>query len=129
MTVVHYYELLAQEDLNVGVGVTTKRNPAGGTLVATQVGIHSFAIGQLAISQTWDPASVGSLAVVTTTVTVPGAALGDFAFASFSLSLAGLLLYAYVSATNTVTISLFNPTSSAIDLSSGTVKVLVLKSR
>lgn len=129
MTVVHYYELLAQEDLNVGVGVTTKRNPAGGTLVATQVGIHSLAVGQVAVSQTWDPASVGSLAVVTTTVTVSGAALGDIALVSFSLSLAGLLLYAYISATNTVTVSLFNPTASAIDLSSGSLKVLVLKSR
>jgi hypothetical protein len=129
MTTVNYYELLAQEDLNVGVGVTTKRNPAGGSLVATQVGIHSLAVGQIAISQTWDPTSVGSLAVVSTTVTVSGAALGDFVIASFSLDLAGLLLFVYVSATNTVTVSLFNPTTVAIDLSSGALKVLVLKSR
>lgn len=129
MTAVHYYELLAQEDLNIGIGVTSKRNPAGGILVATQVGIHSLAVGQIAVTLVWNPASVGSLAVITTTVTVPGAALGDLVLASFSLDLAGLILSYNVSSTNTVTITLFNPTAAAIDLASGTVKVLVFKTR
>lgn len=126
---VNYYDLLLQEDFNLGVGPGTRRNPGGGTLTGTQVGIHTLGVGQAAVAQTWDPSSVGSLAVVSTTVTVPGAALGDFVHASFSLSLGGLMLSAYVSAANIVTVSLFNPTTAAIDLSSGTLKVLVLKSR
>lgn len=73
-------------------------------------------------SATWDPASVAAGASVTTTVTVTGAALGDRANGSFSLALGGLILSAAVSATNTITITLFNPTAAPIDLASGTVR-------
>jgi hypothetical protein len=129
MVDVHYYETLVQEDINVGIGTTTKRNPGGGSLAGTQVGLHSLGVGQQAVTQTWDPSSVASLAVSTVNVTVAGAALGDFVVASFSLYLGGLILSAEVSAANTVTATLFNPTTSAIDLASGTLKVLVLKSK
>jgi hypothetical protein len=61
-------------------------------------------------------------------VTVTGAALGDFVLVSFSLDVADLTLTAAVTATNTVTAQLSNLTGSAVDLGSGTVKVLVLKS-
>jgi hypothetical protein len=80
------------------------------------------------VTATWDPASVASGATVTTTVTVSGASLGDFTLESFSLSLAGLQLTSYVSAANTVTAVLSNLTGSAVDLASGTLSVLVLKS-
>ena len=129
MPTVNYYELLTQEDLNIGVGVGTKRNPGGGSLVATQVGIHSLAVGQLAVSSSYDPPVINSLGTTTTTVTVQGATLGDFVFASFSLSLGGLLMFAEVSAANTVTVMLFNPTTAAINVASGTIRVLVMKSR
>lgn len=78
-------------------------------------------------SATYDPPIVAPAVSATTTVTVTGAALGDFAEASFSLSLAGLVMTAYVSATNTVTAVLFNPTAGAIDLASGTIRVRVRK--
>lgn len=126
---INYYELLATEDLNVGVGVGTKRNPGGGSLVATQVGIHSLALGQAAVSVTYDPPSINSLGRTTTTVTVQGASLGDFVQASFSLPLGGLLMFAEVTVANTVTVTLFNLTTAAIDVASGTLRVLVLKSR
>ncbi len=74
-------------------------------------------------SKTYDPPSVASLGTATTTVTVAGAALGDQFVASFSLSLGGLMLTAYVSAADTVTTVLFNPTAAAVDLASGTLTV------
>jgi hypothetical protein len=129
VTETHYYEKLFQEDVNFGVGVGTKRNPGGGQLTGTEIGIHSMAVGQAQVSGTWDPPSVNSLGTTTTMVTVPGASLGDKVMVSFSLSLGGLMMFAEVTATNTVTVTLFNPTTAAIDLGSGTLSVLVLKSR
>ena len=60
---------------------------------------------------------------------VSRAALGDFVLYSFSLALSGLMLNGYVSAANTVTVVLFNPTGASVDLASGTVKVLVFSTR
>ena len=124
-----YWERLCQEDIDTGVSVTSKRNPGGGTLTATQVGVHTFAVGQAQATATWDPGEVATGAAASTTITVTGAALGDFALASFSLSLAGLTLSAYVSATNTVTVVLSNLTAAAVNLSSGTLAAIVFKSR
>jgi hypothetical protein len=63
----------------------------------------------------------------TATVTVTGAALGDFALASLSVSAAGLIVTAYVSATNTVTVLMRNETGASITLSGATIKVKVTK--
>ena len=124
-----YYDLVCQQDLNTGTGVTTKRNPGGGTLTATQVGIHSLAVTQAGVTATWDPGSISNGANEEKEVTVTGAALGDFAEASFSLDVTGLTLTANVTAANTVTAVLANLTGAAVNLSSGTLKVIVLKSR
>ena len=79
-------------------------------------------------SATWNPASV-STSVVATTVTVPGAKVGDFAFASMSTftdALADdLVMSAVVSSANTVTVSLLGDATGA-DLASGTLRVLVV---
>ncbi len=125
----HYWNLAVQEDLNRGVGVVTKYNPAGGTIAGTQIGLHSFAQGGVAASATWDPGSIAVGAKTSTTVTVAGAALGDFVLASFSLDIQELLLSASVSAANTVEVVLGNLTSAAVDLASGTLKVIVFKTR
>jgi len=84
-------------------------------------------VGYLDGSATYDPPSIAAAGTTTTAVTVTGAALGDFAEASFGISLGGLVATAYVSATNTVTIVLFNPTGAAIDLASGTLRARVRK--
>lgn len=126
---VNYYETLVQEDIDVGTGTAQKRMPGGGTQTGTQVGVHTFGVGQQAVPQTWDPPSVNSLGTTSTTVTVTGAAVGDYVDVSFSLPLSGLWIKGEVTAANTVTVTLFNPTSSAVDLTSGTLKVLVSKSR
>ena len=122
------YEKIVQEDLNVGVGAVTVTAPGGGTLASTQIGIHSLAVGQVKATATWDPASVAAGSKISTTVTVSGASLGDFALASFSLDLQELTLTCYVSASNTVEVVLANLTGSAVDLASGTLAVIVLKS-
>lgn len=129
MTAVNYYETLKQEDLDIGIGTTTKRNPGGGTLAATQIGVHTLGVSQQAVTQTWDPGSVILGTPVSTTVTYQGASIGDFVLVSFSLALSGLQLWGEVTAANTVTVYLANPMSAAVDLASGTLKVLVLKSR
>ena len=126
-----YYERLTSEDMECGTSLTTKRNPAGGTLTATQVGIHTLAVGQAATSATWDPANITQNGYVSTTVSVPGAELGDFALASFSIDISSLDLSCYVSAADTVTVVLSNHTTvvGGVDLNSATLRVLVLKSR
>jgi len=79
----------------------------------------------LSSSATWNPASVATGAETSTTVTVAGAALGNYVQASFSLDLQALTLTGYISATNTVTVVLANNTAGAVDLGSGTLKVRV----
>lgn len=75
---------------------------------------------------TWNPASMLDGNEEVTTVTVPGAALGDFAFVSFSVDVADLELSAQVTAANTVTVSLSNNTGGTLDIGSGTLRVKVV---
>ena len=117
------------EDFQLGIDAGTKNNPGGGTLTGTKVGIHTFATGGMAVTATWDPDEVPAGGKVSTTITVPGAALGDFAMRSFSLDLQELTLTADVVVANTVEVVLANLTGAAVNLGSGTLRVLVLKSR
>lgn len=73
----------------------------------------------------WDPPNLASGASESTTLTVAGAALGNYVQTSFSLDLQGLSLTAYVSAANTITVVLSNLTGGSINLASGTLKVRV----
>jgi len=77
-------------------------------------------------SAVFDPASIAAGAFATTTVSVPGALIGDFVKATFSLSLAGIKpLSAVINAADVATIYFENPTGGAINLGSGTVNVRV----
>lgn len=77
-------------------------------------------------SATFDAGNLIDAAGQTTTVTVTGAALGDFvAGVSFGVDLQGITVNAYVSAADTVSIRLQNESGGAIDLASTTVRVLV----
>ena len=78
-------------------------------------------------SATYDPPNLADGAGATTTVTVTGAALGDFARASFSLDLQGITLTAWVSAADTVSVRFQNESGGAIDLASGTLRAKVEK--
>lgn len=80
----------------------------------------------LSAKVTWDPASTLDGDEVATDVTVPGAKLGDFALASFSLDVVDMSLTADVTAANTVTAVLANNTGGTVDLGSGTLRVFVI---
>lgn len=82
---------------------------------------------ELSGSDTWNPASIANGAEEAKEVTVTGAALGDFAVASFSLDVTDLVLNAQVTLADKVTVVLSNNTGGAIDLASGTVYVKVTK--
>lgn len=81
----------------------------------------------LSASTTWNPGNIAANADEHKEVTVPGAELGDYVIASFSLALSHLVLTAEVSAANTVEVQLFNHTGGAIDLAEGTLYVRVFK--
>ena len=92
------------------------------TLIDTAVG------NVLTGSKTHNFASILDGARESTTVTVTGAALGDFVVGvSVSVDAAGGVLSGYVSAANTVTVDLLNETGAALDLASGTLRALVRK--
>lgn len=82
--------------------------------------------GLLLGSAVYDPASLVDAAGVTTTITVHGAQLGDFAFASFGLDLQSVLLTAYVSAVDTVSVRFQNESAATVDLASSTIQARVI---
>lgn len=110
-------------------------NPDGGEMV--EINCASGAVSSatwtptvripLSGSATYDPASLADGDGATTTVTVTGAALGDFAQATFSLDLQGIQLTSWVSAADTVSARFQNETGGTIDLASGTLRARVHK--
>ncbi|MCC7427217.1 MAG: hypothetical protein IT557_09945 [Alphaproteobacteria bacterium] len=76
---------------------------------------------------TYNPPAIGSGGSVITTVTVTGAALGDYADASFSLDVGFVILSAHVTAANTVSVTFTNLGGTTADLASGTLRVRVRK--
>jgi hypothetical protein len=77
-------------------------------------------------SATYDPGSLADGAGATTTVTVTGAALGDFVEGvSFSNDLQGITVTGWVSAANTVSVRFQNESGGVLDLASGTLRVRV----
>lgn len=69
---------------------------------------------------TWNPPSIAAGGTATTTFTFTGAVIGDRIEVSAPYDLQGLMMSAYVSAADTVTVVLFNPTAGAIDLANNT---------
>lgn len=72
---------------------------------------------------------LGSLADgvgTTNTITVSGAALGDYALVSFGVDLVGFTVSAYVSAADTVGFRVQNESGSTVDLASTTVRARVM---
>jgi hypothetical protein len=72
-------------------------------------------------SATYDPPSLADATGATTTVTVSGAALGDFSNVSFSLDLQGISVTSYVSGADTVSVRFQNESGGLLDLASGTL--------
>jgi len=103
-------------------------NRAGtSTLSRVSIGAAGSAGGALLTgSKTYDPPSLDDGDGTTTTVTVTGAALGDFVTSvSFSLDIQSLIVTGWVSAADTVSVLFQNETGATVDLGSGTLRVLV----
>jgi hypothetical protein len=81
----------------------------------------------LGAKATIDVASLSDGVGATSTVTVPGAALGDFVEVAAGISMAGITVTAYVSATDTVSIRFQNESAGTVDLASTTYYVIVKK--
>ena len=75
---------------------------------------------------TWNPASIADGDEAALDVTVPGAKLGDFAFATLGVDIADGQLSATVTAADTVTVVLSNSIGGALDLASSTLRVKVV---
>lgn len=92
-------------------------------LVAARSGILYNAV-------TYNLTSLDDALGATATVYVPGAELGDFAFASLGVSLQGITATAYVSAPDVVSVRFQNETTTAaLDLASTTLRVFVVPRR
>jgi hypothetical protein len=125
-------ETAMAQDLDLGVSTTSKTHQSGGTLSGHQISLSTLSTkGASGTSDTtsWDPGLVGSASRAEKDITVQGAALGDFALATFDKDLQGCGFSAYVSAANTVTCVINNNTGSGKTILSGTLKVLVFKTR
>lgn len=79
------------------------------------------------VTLVWDPASLGTLQVAQTTVTVTGARIGDKVIVQPGLDLGAFSVTAFVSANDTVRIVLFNSTAGTIDTASSTWIIWVEK--
>lgn len=91
-------------------------------------GSYYHLIKALSGSKVHDYGSIGAVAVATTTTTVTGAAAGDTVLITPSTALeAGINVYGYVSAADTITIVANNSTAGAIDPASRTYYVSVIK--
>jgi hypothetical protein len=78
------------------------------------------------VTCTLDAGAVAGGATDTDTVTVPGVALGDMVLGfGMTVSEAGLVKRAYVSAADTVTIVTYNPTGSSVNLAAATVNFVI----
>jgi hypothetical protein len=85
----------------------------------------------LTATATWDPAATAATqgAEVSTTVTVTGAAVGDIVKVAHTafLGAQAAILVGCVSAADTVKVRLINTTAVAVDLATGTLRVVVEK--
>jgi hypothetical protein len=76
---------------------------------------------------TFDAASLAPGSTTTTTVAVFGCAFGDDCSATLSISQAGLVINAYVSAAGIATVQLRNDTAGPVDLTSATLTVFAVR--
>jgi hypothetical protein len=111
-------------------GITAQNGSRWSDGTTTNLRVGSAWIAQpviLTSSATYDPPSLADGTGGGPTVTCTGAAMGDLAQASFSNSLSGITLTAWVSAADTVSVRFQNESGSTLDLASGTLRVWVTK--
>ena len=115
---------LDAQTINV-VQVDGNRGPTG-ALVLSGIGDLDYGYNpgcwDFSGSKIFDPGSIAAGGVLTTTVTVTGAGFSTHdAVATFTSTMNGVLLSAWVSGSSTVTVQFYNPTAAAVDLASSTL--------
>lgn len=121
------YDISVERIGGVGENYTPTISTSQAESIMTQVTVNFWTPTRTG-SKTQDWASIGDASTASTTVTVTGAAMGDFAQASMDVALpAGLTLSASVTAADTVTVTLTNRTGSTQDPASGTLRALTRK--
>jgi hypothetical protein len=112
----------------LGPTFTISAIPAGRTVpTGARVVFNRWASNVLTGSSTYNPAILVDGAGETAIITVTGAVLGDQVMASFSNDLQGVIISAWVSSANTVSVRFQNETGATVDLASGTIRVRVIK--
>jgi hypothetical protein len=105
------------------------------TTTPSITGINNFPTGRInldqrltSVNQTWDPPSLANAASTNTTFTLTGARLGDQVTASPQTALAaGMLIFAQVSAADTIRLTLVNLSGGTVDVASTVFTVFVRK--
>lgn len=110
-----------------GTGTHTRKNCVKSDDVGVITGWYVDFIGGFSGSTSYDPPALADGAGASTTVTVTGAALGDFAVASFNPSVAGLTVTANVTSANTVTVRFQNESGAALDIGTGSLRAKVFR--
>lgn len=122
-------ETLGAEDLDLGTSTATKTHASGGTYTVHEINLSTLAINGPtggAVKSTWAPGTVAAGGIVSTSVTVAGAAIGDMVMVSHDKILATKLQpTGVVSAANTVDVVIANLTGSPVTLASGSLRVMV----
>lgn len=116
-------------DASGNISALSSSGTSGQVLTSNGTSAPSFQTLVLKGTTTWDPASISANSSTSTSFTVTGAALGDPVTVS-KVSGAysnGEVYFAYVSATNTVTIQLQNTSGASFNITSDTFNVVVLK--
>jgi len=131
------FETATGEDLDLGVGTVTKTSPGGGTMNGTQISISTFGIAGAPTQATHvsgPPLDTIILAgqSINFSVTIVGAAIGDFVIVSYdSIGANNLIVSAFVESANLVRVVISNPNIGQFTVTNdqGEFKVLVLKAR
>jgi hypothetical protein len=74
----------------------------------------------------YDPPSIATNTQISTTLTLPGAIMGDIVVCSINRALNGMRIWAEVTATDTVAVYFRNDTGSAIDLANLTIAAKII---
>lgn len=75
----------------------------------------------------YDPPAVNSNSYDSETITVTGAKFGDFVLVNIDVDLQSLTMTGYVSAADTVKVTLANNTAGAVNIGSCNLHILVLR--
>jgi hypothetical protein len=104
--------------LAIALGTLTLAQKAGASEPRTPV-VQKASVSSAAAS------GVTSAATVSTSVTVPGARLGDACLASHSVDATGLVISCKVTATDTAIVTYVNHTTNGVAVTSGTARVFL----